>query len=328
MKNLIRTMISGIAYLRSLFPEDFFRDEVIGGLHVKLLLAKDAAARRLTSWVEDGVFDAFDRGYLSEAVLGVYLDEGAPRRLAESYSFRVRYSTLSVARAAGGEAAGQASVLHPGKEDIHRAITEALRKQVVQSGVMRALPAEKFLTLKLIYTEDTPQDYRPKAADFRPTAERLTFDGAPETCLLGRVATQFHTLGITSFAASQPPHERYGGAQLPREPRLAASFTCAVLTAVGLLPLCLTFVQLCPLAAGRGCRPHGSTRVNSTTSATSRSPRRHRAAHCRRRPRRKKAKRRASASARAQRETAAREPQKGEDHCDSGNLSTLRSKAG
>lgn len=40
MKNMLRAAISSTAYLRNLFPGDCFKDEVIGGLHVKLLVAR------------------------------------------------------------------------------------------------------------------------------------------------------------------------------------------------------------------------------------------------------------------------------------------------
>jgi hypothetical protein len=94
MKNLIRTALSSIAYLRDLFPEDCFSEKRLTGVKVKTLLPESLEARLLIQWMEVGVFDALKKGYLDTMIFGIQAspkNEGDSPILLESYSFKVKY---------------------------------------------------------------------------------------------------------------------------------------------------------------------------------------------------------------------------------------------
>ena len=66
MRNLLRTAISSVVYLRAIFPEECFRDHTINGLRIKALIPATEEAKMLISWLEKGVFDALDKRYVIE----------------------------------------------------------------------------------------------------------------------------------------------------------------------------------------------------------------------------------------------------------------------
>mmetsp|Transcript_27982 Transcript_27982/g.109902 ORF Transcript_27982/g.109902 Transcript_27982/m.109902 type:complete len:157 (+) Transcript_27982:321-791(+) len=55
-KNLVRTSISSIAYIRNLFPDDCFTEQHIGGMKLQKLTGSDnGEAKLLIKWLEQGV---------------------------------------------------------------------------------------------------------------------------------------------------------------------------------------------------------------------------------------------------------------------------------
>ena len=81
MRNLFRTTISSIAYLRDLFPENCFRDHNVNGIltarqmlrsganervgiNIKQLIPKTRETTQVIEWLENGVFHALERKYV------------------------------------------------------------------------------------------------------------------------------------------------------------------------------------------------------------------------------------------------------------------------
>lgn len=68
MKNLLRTSISTICYMRGLFPEECFKDNISNKIETKRLrpLEKYPEATLLLAWLEKGVFEALKKKYLEK----------------------------------------------------------------------------------------------------------------------------------------------------------------------------------------------------------------------------------------------------------------------
>lgn len=65
VRNLLRTAVSTISYMRSLFPDDCYTNVKIAGNTVKSLIRKTPESTALINWLERGVFDAIKRKYVS-----------------------------------------------------------------------------------------------------------------------------------------------------------------------------------------------------------------------------------------------------------------------
>jgi hypothetical protein len=52
MRNLLRTAISSISYIRGLFDEHCFSDRVLTGVHIKTLDPKTPESKLLCKWLE------------------------------------------------------------------------------------------------------------------------------------------------------------------------------------------------------------------------------------------------------------------------------------
>lgn len=91
VRNLIRTAISSICYIRHLFPENNFVDRILSGLNIKTLLPNSPETKLVIDWLEQGVFDALEKKFLRMLVFGMYLDPTKESTLIECYAFRLSY---------------------------------------------------------------------------------------------------------------------------------------------------------------------------------------------------------------------------------------------
>ena len=83
MKNLLRVCISSICYQRALFPPDCFKQKRLSGIQVQHLQCKvkDKKTKQIivhneegalvTSWLEEGVFDALTKRYLKTLTFAI-----------------------------------------------------------------------------------------------------------------------------------------------------------------------------------------------------------------------------------------------------------------
>ena len=103
MKNLVRTSISQICYLRNMFPHDCFTTKkYVDDLFIQALTpAQEVAGSQpsirneeawmLTRWLEEGVFVALEKQYLKSMTFSVYSGTIESRTFEESYIYEVTY---------------------------------------------------------------------------------------------------------------------------------------------------------------------------------------------------------------------------------------------
>eukprot|EP01117_Protostelium_nocturnum_P008328 TRINITY_DN2976_c0_g1_i1.p1 TRINITY_DN2976_c0_g1~~TRINITY_DN2976_c0_g1_i1.p1 ORF type:complete len:400 (-),score=132.39 TRINITY_DN2976_c0_g1_i1:839-2038(-) len=201
MRNLIRTAISSIVYIRGVFDEDNFGDRILAGLRVKSLKPKTEEGKTLCDWLEEGVFDALSKKYLRLLVFGIYGEEDDPSTLTECYNFSISYDgqdiQMNVEKTAkgGNKKNPLGSSSHMSMEDVKVETLSLIRKLIMMTSNMQPLPEDRYITMRLFYYDDiTPPDYEPKYFVASPPSERLGFDGPIEQTPLGSVSTPHHSL--------------------------------------------------------------------------------------------------------------------------------------
>ncbi|GIQ86828.1 hypothetical protein KIPB_008755, partial [Kipferlia bialata] len=175
-----------------------FSDRNVVGLPLRSLSGKNEQAAAVIAWMEDGMFDALQRGYLRGVVFGIFLDPDDESKLIESYSFKVSHGpdgdTLGVSL--GGESA---KVPVPSTRDgVKNATVQLMRRLIAITGTLPPLPDPKCLVLKLFYTKDTPCDYEPRhfVASDDHSALCICSDTHPVTAQIGNVNTAHHSFSL------------------------------------------------------------------------------------------------------------------------------------
>jgi HORMA domain len=221
-----------------LVPKNF-QDGTVGGTNYKKLAANldNEDAAMFVQWLEQGVFDALSRKYLSTVLLEIYEevpaaapsksarneipaetqkgDSSAPyppqsgkdttRRIIEVFSFSVDYPAESAGpefTMAGGDNVSGKKMQTSFSPDcsrgaIKQATSEVLRRLVQQASALAPLPENRVVTMKLLYTSDTPADYEPPM--FRPAGDESTncwFENRPLRLSPGKVHTPYHEMHI------------------------------------------------------------------------------------------------------------------------------------
>lgn len=111
-RNLIRSAIATLCWLRQVFPDICFEDKVMAGMTVKKFRSLEAfslspdhplqLSNRVREWIEEGVFDALRKRYLDTIVFGVSsltlsstTDQDRNTPLIETYTIKIDYNDTS-----------------------------------------------------------------------------------------------------------------------------------------------------------------------------------------------------------------------------------------
>jgi hypothetical protein len=200
------------------------------------MLRKCAKSKRLLDAMENGVFDALERGYLRSVAL-VISHPDDPKTLLEEYLFTVEYDEAKRARVltSGGGAKEKERVLSAdatGKKRDEGRLTDPkrIRKNAIATTrtllslvrTLDALPDGSAANLNLTYTEETPATYEPpffEAADDAAVDDEdgdglsmkeeyhdgsKTWKRDPFTMELGKIETLYHTMKVKASSALDP----------------------------------------------------------------------------------------------------------------------------
>ncbi|EFC42471.1 meiotic specific asynaptic protein [Naegleria gruberi] len=227
MRNLMRTAISSVCYLRNLFPEDCFQDKSLSGIQIKSLQPSNEEARTLIDWLEKGVFEALKKKYLRTIIFGVCSD---PSReidsMLESYECKyytnwfVQLSALSVKVTYPDKEEGQLNISRAAdsnktnkkigikgtqtKQEITQSMVMMLRTLITLAQTLQPIPETRYITMKLLYYEDvTPRDYEPSFFRALREDESRKFNQDFVKLKIGQVQTQYHSLNIRVRTASE-----------------------------------------------------------------------------------------------------------------------------
>ncbi|XP_028985669.1 HORMA domain-containing protein 1 [Betta splendens] len=193
IKKLLAIAVSGITYLRGLFPEKAYGSKYVEDQKVMILRDERSCpgAMQIVKWIQ-GCFEAIEKRYLRIVIMSIYTDPDNPQKVTEFYQFRIHYTT----KGAHMEIDSNNKFSSVSFGNTKKASILLLRKLYSLMQNLGPLPDTVCLNMKLAFYEDvTPQDYQPtgfKEAD----VESLEFDKEPIKLSMGEVATPFHTLKL------------------------------------------------------------------------------------------------------------------------------------
>ncbi|KAK8790640.1 hypothetical protein WA588_002389, partial [Blastocystis sp. NMH] len=228
VKNMVRTSISEICYLRNLFNEDCFIPKNYAGVMINALHPMDREEKnihneeawQLTRWLEEGVFDALEKRYLRGLVFAIYDNpkHKDQSKLLETYSYAFTYPdpvnvTLEMTR-------NNVDKSTLSTDGVKNQAVMLLRTLITLCSTLSPLPRERWITMQLYYYDDiTPPDYQPTF--FEDSAQALVrpgdspFVSSPFVMEAGRLRTPFHAMrmkvrvteGVLQEDGKQAPSE-------------------------------------------------------------------------------------------------------------------------
>jgi len=214
IKNMLRLSISSICYHRELFSHSSFTDEVHEGgkdgekskcLHILSSSTdefdddgnvvgthiRDEKAFLLTQWLERGVFDAIEHGYLSSLQFAIFTQHPETKKdlLLETYEFKLAYPS-----------ADNPAMINDTpitKKTMKKEATRFVRSLITFSHTLDELPEERWITLQLEYNSKCPADYEPEFFKSAP-ASIVGFDGTASwiKIRIGSISSDHHKLSV------------------------------------------------------------------------------------------------------------------------------------
>ncbi|KAM8870915.1 HORMA domain-containing protein 1 [Spinachia spinachia] len=196
MKKLLAIAVSGITYLRGIFPDKAYGTKYLAGQKVMILREERSCpgASQIVQWMM-GCFEAIQKKYLRTVIMSIYTDPENPQKVTECYQFTIQY-TAEGAQMDFESSNNDKKVSSMPCDDTKKASILLVRKLYTLMQNLGPLPDHICLNMKLAYYENvTPQDYQPpgfKEAD----AFTLEFGKEMVELTMGQVATPFHSLKV------------------------------------------------------------------------------------------------------------------------------------
>ncbi|XP_034467106.1 HORMA domain-containing protein 1 isoform X4 [Hippoglossus hippoglossus] len=197
MKKLLAIAVSGITYLRGLFPEKAYGNKYVDDQKVMILreVRSCPGASQIVQWMQ-GCFEAIQQRYLRTVIMSIYTDPENPQKVTEFYQFKIQYTAkgaqMDFESSNNNNNNNKVSTMTCG--DTKKASVLLVRKLYTLMQNLGPLPDNVCLNMKLSYYDDvTPQDYQPpgfKEAD----GDTMEFEREPVKLTMGEVSTPFHTL--------------------------------------------------------------------------------------------------------------------------------------
>ncbi|CAL8470189.1 g9731 [Coccomyxa elongata] len=202
---LLRVSVFHTCYLRGIFPESSFKEVRMAGLDgmgIKMLIPgkNNQDAQRLLQWVEYGLHDAVGRQYLASMSFGVCQD-AAQTELLEEFVYNFSYDTpdsLRMTDKHGNEV--QLNVSSQGSQTniktVKYRIVRLMRTLIQVCTTLEQLPHERYVFMKLTYTDDTPTDYEPPYFRRLDDVDGSHFPSRPFVMSVGNVQTSYHGVSV------------------------------------------------------------------------------------------------------------------------------------
>lgn len=182
-QKLVQTMLTMsfgcLAFLRGLFPDDSFVDQRFvpdkvdknydrnncaqnNSIKIKTLArGRNSEVDVLLDWLEKAVFKSIRLKFLKALSLGIFLDENNPQEMIENYIFSFEYDNDEVKmnvtnKNTTGNRDDSISLL-----DSRRMAQQLMRRFIIITQSLEPLPQRKFLTMRLMFNENTDPEYQP-----------------------------------------------------------------------------------------------------------------------------------------------------------------------
>ncbi|CAM9344194.1 unnamed protein product [Lampetra planeri] len=195
IKKLLAIAVSGITYLRGLFPEKAYGRKYVEDQKVMILREEHSCpgAIQIVQWME-GCFEAIEKKYLRSVIISIYTDPENPKVVTEYYQFRIQYTSHGAQMDFESKSNDKMSNLPCG--NMKKASILLVRKLYVMMQNLGPLPENVFLKMKLAYYNDvTPQNYQPPGF-MEADGDTMEFEREPIHLSMGEVVTPFHSIKL------------------------------------------------------------------------------------------------------------------------------------
>ncbi|KAK2845117.1 hypothetical protein Q5P01_011776 [Channa striata] len=200
IKKLLAIAVSGITYLRGLFPEKAYGSKYVEDQKVMILREERTCpgAIQLVQWMQS-CFEAIQKKYLRTVIMSIYTDLDNPQKVTEFYQFKIHYT----AKGAQMDFEGNNKLLTSSCGNTKKASILLLRKLYTLMQNLGPLPDTVCLNMKLAYYDDvTPQSYQPPGFQ-EADCDTMEFEREPVKLTMGEVVTPFHTLKLDMATEKQ-----------------------------------------------------------------------------------------------------------------------------
>ncbi|KAM4736074.1 HORMA domain-containing protein 1 [Anableps anableps] len=193
VKKLLAIAVSGITYLRGIFPGRAYGSKYVEDQKVMILKGdRDCpGTSQILQWMQ-GCFDAIQKKYLRAVIMSIYTDPSNPQKVTEYYQFKIQYTPEGTCVDFESKNNQKLSTMSLG--NTKKASILLVRKLYTLMQSLGPLPENVYLNMKLAYYDDvTPQDYQPPG--FREAeGSTIEFEQEPVKLTMGKVATPYHCM--------------------------------------------------------------------------------------------------------------------------------------
>ncbi|XP_039973777.1 HORMA domain-containing protein 1 isoform X2 [Xiphias gladius] len=197
IKKLLAIAVSGITYLRGLFPEKAYGNKYVEDQKVMIIREERSCpgASQIVQWMQ-GCFEAIQKKYLRTVIMSVYTDPENPQKVTEFYQFRIQYTAKGARIDLESNNNNNSNVSAMSCGNTKKASILLVRKLYTLMQNLGPLPDNVCLNMKLAYYDDvTPHDYQPPGFK-EAEGNTMEFEREPVKLTMGEVATPFHTLKL------------------------------------------------------------------------------------------------------------------------------------
>ena len=195
MKKFAAVGVSTILYLRTNLPDDTFSVKNVDGMRVSLLTPKHKVAKEMCSAIGNGM-KALKDGHLRELHLLFYPTKESDD-LIEMHKF-----AFNLPKDRKNSSVGEAGDIN------NQMINDLVKKSTMKllrnmSGNLQSfghLPESVAMSVRLIYDDETPNDYNPPGFSTCLLEEFEKFsDGEPNAIHMGSIMTAWHKVQVSSL---------------------------------------------------------------------------------------------------------------------------------
>ncbi|MED6239177.1 hypothetical protein ATANTOWER_002994, partial [Ataeniobius toweri] len=191
VKKLLAIAVSGITYLRGIFPGRAYGSKYVEDQKV-MILKGDCDCPEISQillWMQ-GCFDAIQKKYLRAVIMSICTDPSKPQKVTEYYQFKIQYTAEGTHMDFESNNNQKSSTLSLGNTKKESILL--VRKLYTLMQNLGPLPENICLNMKLAYYDDvTPQDYQPPG--FREAeGNTIEFEQEPIKLTMGKVTTPYH----------------------------------------------------------------------------------------------------------------------------------------
>ncbi|TWW79766.1 HORMA domain-containing protein 1 [Takifugu flavidus] len=213
IRKLLAIAVSGITYLRGVFPEKAYGTKYVEDQKVMILREEGSCpgATQIVQWLQ-GCFEAIQLKYLRTVILSLFTDPALPQHppffqnVTEFYQFNIHYTPEGIHMDFERVNLRYKELTHiffvasdkvsMSCSNTKKASILLVRKLYTLMQNLGPLPDSVSLNMKLAYYEEvTPQDYQPPGFK-EAEGDTLVFEKEPVKLTMGEVVTPYHTLKL------------------------------------------------------------------------------------------------------------------------------------